>query len=116
MSFLFFQQKITMLKRDYSRFNETVLIEEVCSVNWNKVLPTNDANAIFNSFHSEITEIINKHIPVRKFSKKEIKILKAKPCITKSIKTSINIKNKLFRNTSYKYKAYCNKLGHFSKG
>ena len=107
-------------QRDFSEFNEEELLAEVQAINWEDVLPSApDVNLIFDSFHVKITEIVDKHAPLRKLSKKEIK-LRAKPCITKGLKTAIAIKNKLYKsylkskNDYYfsKYKFYRNKLKH----
>jgi hypothetical protein len=74
---------------------------------------------MFDKFHTKITSIIDKHIPIRKLSKKEVKI-KNKPWITRAIKVSIRIKNGLHKQfiktqSSYyyaKFKIYRNKLNH----
>ena len=63
--------KTKIFKRDYSKLNETRLVEEVCSVKWEKILPkTNDPSEIFNSFHSELTRIIDKPCSYQKAFKK----------------------------------------------
>ena len=70
-------------------------------------------------FYTKISHLINNHVPLKKLSKKEIK-LQAKPWITKGLRTSIALKNKLYKkylkskNTYYfqKYKSYRNKLKH----
>ena len=62
---------------------------------------------------------INNHAPIRRLTKREIKI-RAKPWITKGLKVSIAIKNRLYKsylkskNDYYfsKYKTYRNKLKH----
>ena len=75
-----------MYQRDYSNLDETALIDEVRSINWEIICPSNnDANEIFQRFYSNIVQIIDKHAPVEKLSKKQIKF-KSKPWITKGIK------------------------------
>jgi hypothetical protein len=53
---------------------------------------------MFDLFYSKTTDIIDKHIPVKELSRKEIK-LKSKPWITQAIQKSINTKNKLYKNS-----------------
>ena len=110
----------TIYRRDYSNFNEEMLLEEVRQVNWEDVLPeTEDVNLTFESFHNKLSDIINRHAPQHKLSKKEIRIL-AKPWITNGIRVSIAKKNKLYelyiksKNDYYfsKFKTYRNKLKH----
>ena len=107
-------------QRDFSNLNEEELLAEVQAINWEEVLPSApDVNLIFDSFHAKITEIVDKHAPLRKLSKKEMQ-LRAKPWITKGLKAAIAIKNKLyksylkFKNDYYfsKYKPYRNNLKH----
>ena len=66
--------------------------------------------------------MIDKRIPVKELSKKELK-LKSKPWIPKAIRKSINIKNNIYKKflktkSSYyhaKFKLYRNKLNHILK-
>ena len=55
-----------------------------------------DVNTVFQNFYDRITEIINKHAPIRKLSRKEIKSL-SKPWVTPGIKTSIRNKEKFYK-------------------
>lgn len=72
---------------------------------------------MFDAFHSKLTNIIDKHIPLKQMSKKEIKHL-SKPWITTGIRVSLNVKNKIYkkfiktRSPYYhnKFKLYRNKL------
>jgi hypothetical protein len=107
----------TIYRRDYSNFNEEIILEEVRQVNWEDVLPeTEDVNLTFESFHNKLSDIINRHAPLHKLSKIEIRIL-AKPWITNGIRVSIAKKNKLYelynktKNDYYffKFKTYRNK-------
>ena len=76
-----------------------------------------NVNTIFESLYSKLTDVIDKHAPVKELSKKEIKF-SSKPWITKGIKTSIKEKNRLFKKylktkSPYdrsKYKLFRNKL------
>ena len=89
-----------LLKRDYSKLDSEALIYEVGNVNWLEVLGSEsgatDINTGSQNFYDRITEIINKHAPIRKLSRKEIKSL-SKPWVTPGIKTSIRIKEKSYK-------------------
>lgn len=77
---------IKIYKRDYSNFSESTLIYEVQSVDWQTVFtPNTDPSDLFDSFYSKISEIIDKHIPIKQLSKKERKYL-SKPWITQQLR------------------------------
>ena len=77
---------------------------------------------MFKSFYFKISSIINKHIPVKQLSRREVK-LKSKPWISKALRKSIQIKNNYYKkyiktkSTYYhtKFKLYRNKLNHLLK-
>ena len=54
-------------------------------------------NNIFDQFVNRIGEIINKHAPLRRVSRKHQKLAR-KPWITKGIFISIRYKNLIFRS------------------
>ena len=105
--------------RDYSQFNEAEFIE-VAEVNWMTVFGNSeDVNFIFSSFLDNLSELVDKHVPLKKLSKRKAKLL-SKPWITKGILISIKRKNTLYKlymnskNAYYfsKYKFYRNKIKH----
>ena len=66
----------------YSRLDEKALIDEVQFVNWNTVFAsTSDPTSMFDKFYSEISEIVDRHIPIKQLSRKELKF-RSKPWIT----------------------------------
>ena len=90
--------KYQIYRRDYSYFNEESLLAEVQSINWDDVLPVEtDVNSLFESFYVKISETINRHVPLKKLSKRESR-LRAKPWITKGLRISINMKNELYKS------------------
>ena len=98
-----------LFKRDYSKLDSEALTSEVGNVNWSEVLGVEcgatDVKTVFQNFDDRIAEIINKHAPIRKLSRKEIKSL-SKPWVTPGIKTSIRNKeefNKRFIETRNPY-------------
>ena len=118
LSFSFSKQE--MHKRDYSRLDESDLLRDVQSVNWHHIFqPEDNFNNVFSSFHSHISSIIDKHAPVRKMSKTEIKT-RRRPWITPGLKKSITTKNKLFHKyinnksdfNHRQFKLYRNKHKH----
>ena len=76
-------------------------------------------NDVFQSFFDHVNSIVDKHAPLRKVTKKEIKSL-SKPWITAGLKKFIKVKDKLYkkylvsRDAYYhtKYKYYRNRVSH----
>ena len=109
---------VKLFKRDYSKFNEVMFLNELKSLHWENILPPDDnVNDIFGSFYTTLQEIVERHAPLRKVSRKEVKI-RCKPWITSGIRTSIKIKDQYFRKSlnsknpyfSIQCKIYRNKL------
>ena len=110
-------------RRDYSQLNETEFLNDIQSINWTKEFSNCDnASELFDTFYTSLNSIVEKHIPLKQLSAKELKQL-SKPWITKGLKTSIDMKNKLYRKylknrSPYyhsKFKLYRNKLNHLIK-
>ncbi len=117
------QCRTDIYSRDYSKLNEIALCDEIKILDWKEILShCHNSDDLFNTFHSTISGIIDKHIPLRKLSRKQSKQQK-KPWITTGIRTAIKKKNKLFKSfirTSSnevlaKLKLYRNKLNHLIK-
>ena len=88
-----------LLKRDYTKLDEMTLASEFENTNWTKVLfdnsnVTNVSTVVFQNFFDYVSKIINKHAPIRKYTRNEIKSL-SKPWVTPGIKKSIKIKERL---------------------
>lgn len=114
---------IEIFIRDYSSFNELCLVNEIQSVNWQNILTNNSSSStIFDIFCAKLSEIIDFHIPVRKLSKRKLKI-QTKPWITTAIRKSIQVKNKIYKKYlkikflyyHSKFKFYRNKLNHLMR-
>jgi hypothetical protein len=99
------------------KLDEATLVNEVKAINWDDALTnSNDANVIFHSLYSKLTEVIDKHVP-----KKEVKF-NSKPWIKTGIKKYIQEKNRLFKKylktrSSYycfRYRFYRNQLSKIS--
>ena len=61
------------------------------------LLQYKDCNIMYNKFYEKYLQIIDKNIPYKILSKKEIK-LKQKPWISRVMLTSIKIKHILYKN------------------
>ena len=84
-----FTSKQEIYKRDYSRLNESDLLQDLQSINWHDIFqPEDNLNLLFSSFHSHISNNIDKHAPIRKLTKNEMKY-RSKPWITPGLKKSI---------------------------
>ena len=105
-------------KRDYSKFNQSTLISEMQSIDWHSFFTSDsDPSDMFCSFYSTISNIVDKHIPLKQLSMKELNF-QSKRWITPAIKVSIQVKNKLYKKylktkSCYfhsKFKLYRNKF------
>ena len=72
-------------------------MDEIRSIDWSAILSdSHDVNALFNSFYLKLSNIVDKHVPLKKLQRREIKF-KSKPWIIPAIKVSIDRKNKLYK-------------------
>ena len=114
---------VKVYKRDYFKFNQAFLISEIQTVDWQIVFTSDtDPSCMFDCFYSKISQIVDKHIPIKQLSRRELKF-KSKPWITSAIKRSIKVKNNFYKKflktkSSYyhsKFKYYRNKINHLLK-
>ena len=91
--------KFNLYKRN---FDSNKLKENLPKIDWiNKILKNgNDVNEIFDIFYKTLSEIVDRHAPLTKVTKKE-RTLQSKPWINKEIKHLMWKRDKLFR----KYRA-----------
>ena len=81
-----------LYKRHYSKLNYEELVNDVQIINWGEVFVSElDPSSMFHLFYDKISAIIDKHIPFKQITRKEIK-LRSKPWITPEIKRSIQVK------------------------
>ena len=86
--------------------------DDLSNVNWNALFvnDSRDVNSVFSSFYNKFNKLINKHAPMKTISKRKTKLL-SKPWITKGLRISVRIKNKLYASRDMiKYKVYRNNL------
>ena len=73
-----------ILKCDYSSFNENSFLNDFTKIDLNYLHNDNDINHIYNKFLEDITNLVDKHVPLIKCTNKELK-LKTKPWINHRI-------------------------------
>jgi hypothetical protein len=84
-------------KRNHSNINSDKFIADAQSLRWEEVFPDeSDINDLFSSFHNKISEVIDRHVPLKRLSKREARF-KTKPWITNGLKICIAMKNKLYK-------------------
>ena len=90
-------KKHNIYKRDAKNFDRNDFFLDLLEIDWNSVVNVEncDPNKSFNSFYESINRLLDKHMPLRKITKKEHK-MKFKPWITNDILNKIKAKNKLF--------------------
>ena len=84
-------------KRDYSNFDEGSFIDDVRIQNWS-VRNTNDTNSKFNDFLWRTEGCIDRHAPLKKLNKKQLKKL-AKPWINNYLLKMISHRERLLHKT-----------------
>ena len=83
------RQTIQITKRDYSKFHKQTYLNDIMSVEWEKIFASSkDLNSYSNFVLDKINEITEKHAAVKTLSQRERK-LQIKPWITKGILKSI---------------------------
>ena len=89
--------------RDFSNFSRDGFNDDL-------VNDSRDVNSVFSTFYNKFIKLINKHAPMKTISKRKAKLL-SKPWITKGLRISVEIKNKLYASGDMiQYKVYRNKL------
>ena len=84
--------------RDTRNYSHEEMIADIINIDWNQILESDkaDPNHSFIRFNEKVNELLDKHMPWRKLSKRELR-MQVKPWITKGILNSIQRKDKLFR-------------------
>ena len=84
---------------NWKSFNRENFILDFLEIDWNESLSLQDKNLdlSFSKFFNKLTHLINKHVPLKKLSKRK-STSKLKPWITSAIKKAIAKRNKLFKS------------------
>ena len=65
---------IKFTRRDYSKYNEETLLQDCRTIDWNCTnTDSKNITMMFDSFHNKLKNVINKHIPLKQLSQKDIK-------------------------------------------
>ena len=81
-------------------------------MSWNTLIENggNDVDRLFSSVYNKLNKIVNKHASMKVLSQRKAKQL-SKPWITRGIKISIKVKNRLFASgDNTRYELYRNKI------
>ena len=84
-----------IFKRDFSKFDEQLFIDDISIQNWNANNFT-DTNSKFNYFLWRVEDCVERHAPIKKLNKKQLKSSQ-KPWITNDIIKLIGHRDRLFR-------------------
>ena len=92
-------KKSNIFEQDWSKLNREEFIVDYFAIDWTHMLKlqNNDTNTSFQNVFESMSNIIDKHAPLKKLSKYKLKF-KTKPWIFTALQKSISIKNKLFRD------------------
>ena len=87
--------KQNLFKRDTTNFNNDKLIEEISAIDWYTELDiaSRDINNSFILLEAKVNSIIDKHMPLKKLTRKEIK-LKKNPWINTEIRSQMRERDK----------------------
>ena len=111
------QERSSYTIRDLKNFDKQKYLNDLSNKLSSLTLDVENANDNFTNFNNLLEDTINTHAPLRKLTRKELK-LKKKPWITKAILVSTKTKNNLYKNylkscnavSCYLYKNYRNCL------
>ena len=85
---------IETYRRDYSKFNEKLFVDDVSIQNWFANVPRG-TSAIFDDFVWRLEDCVDRHAPLKKLNKKQLNKL-SKPWITNHILMLISHRDNLF--------------------
>ena len=89
--------KDKIYKQDFYNVNEELVPNDFASIQWQDVFSeSQNVNQLFEAFFPKCSEIVNKHFPLKKPSRREDKF-NSKPWISKALRNSINYNNILYR-------------------
>ena len=105
------------LARDFSKFSQENFIHDLSRIDWVDIVSRNETNIdnTFSSFYNKLNKLISKHAPLKPISGRKVKSF-SKPWITKGIRKSIKMKNKLLGRGNIKlFKIYRNKISTLTR-
>jgi len=103
--------------RDFSNFSEENFIHDFSRIDWVDIVSRNETNIdkAYSSFYYKLNKLINKHAPSKPISRRKNKSF-SKPWVTKGIRKSIKMKNKLLDGGNIKlFKIYRNEISTLTR-
>ena len=82
--------------RDYKNFDMESFKIDLQGIDWTFATQNNDVNLGFEAFLRLFNTTLDKHAPIKEFTKKEEKD-KLKPWVTKGIKKSMSVRDKIYK-------------------
>lgn len=99
-------------RRDFSKFSKDVFLDELSNIDFSL---KGNVDQMFSAFYKKLNKLVNKHAPLKKCSKRDVKNL-SKPWITRGLQRSIKVKNKfLMAGDTTNYKLYRNKISYLTR-
>ena len=97
--------------RDSSHFSENSFADELSQIDWDSLSGAqNDPDHSFSILYNKVNKLLNKHAPYKTLSQRRVKQMQ-KPWITRGLRKSIKVKNRLFYSgNKAQYKIYRNKI------
>ena len=91
-------KNVKMFKRDMKNMDRENFFMDLLSLDWDRVIDVdrNDPNESINRFEATLNPIIDKYVPMKQLSKKEVKN-HFKPWITLGIRKSMQRRDKLHK-------------------
>ena len=91
-------RSLSFYQHDYSKCDQESFLEDFNNLNFEYLNETiNDVNAKFNRYLDNLNDIVKKHAPLKKFTKKELK-LRNKPWINSRIQKMMRLPDKALKN------------------
>jgi len=90
-------ESISRSYQQWSKFNHKNFMEDFRGLNWHEILKMRDQNidVSFNCFSSKISELVDRHLPTRKLTRRQLK--SQKPWITSGLLKSMAKRDLYFR-------------------
>ena len=86
-------------RRNYKTLNHNKFKEDFNKTDWNTLDAVNNIDVAYDIFLEKADELIDKHIPEEKISKRKMKQQKRKPWISNDLLRQINYKNNLHKKS-----------------
>ena len=105
---------------DYKNFNSKSFQSDIKEIDWSLATENNDVDLGFETFFKRFSKTLDKHASYKEIKENEIETLK--PWITKGIKQSIKVRDRLYKDMTKtkniqlcqikekSFKKYCNKI------